>query len=65
MTFEELKEPVEQLSPGERFKLAAYLQHLADKDDVDHLRSLDEACDRVEAGDKIPLQELRQLQPNV
>ena len=59
MTFEELKEPVEQLSPDERFKLAAYLQHLADKDDVDHLRSLDEA------GDKIPLQELRQLRPNV
>ena len=61
MSLNELKHSVEGLTPDERFELAAFLQHLAQKEDPGHRRALDEANARIAVGKKISLDELRKM----
>lgn len=56
-----LKHSIEEMTPGERFDVARFLQHLAQKDDPEHQRALDQADARIPAGKKVSLEELRKM----
>jgi hypothetical protein len=61
MSVQELKHSAAELTPDERFELAAFLQHLTQKDDPNHQRTLDQADARISSGKKISLEELRKM----
>ncbi len=55
MSLEELKQSVIELTPDERFRLEAFLRHLAEQNDPDYQRALDEADARVSSGQRVTL----------
>ncbi|MEK7685803.1 MAG: hypothetical protein AAB466_10305 [Verrucomicrobiota bacterium] len=55
MSLEELKQSVIGLTPDERFRLAAFLRHLAEQDDPDYQQALDEANARSSSGQRVTL----------
>jgi len=61
MSVQELKHSAAELTPDERFDLAVFLQHLAQKDDPEHQRALDQSDARISAGKKVSLEELRKM----
>ncbi len=61
MSLKELKAEVDSLKPDERFELAAYLQHLQEKDDPEYHRKLRKANERIDEGQGVTLEELRKL----
>jgi hypothetical protein len=61
MSVQELQHSVAELTAEERFDLAVFLQHLAQKDDSEHQRALDQADARISSGKKVSLEELRKM----
>ena len=61
MSVQELKQSAGKLTPEERFDLAVFLQHLAQKDDPEHQRALGQADARISDGKKVSLEELRKM----
>ena len=61
MSLQDIKHSVVEMTPAERFDLAAFLQHLSQKDDPEHQRALDEADARISAGKGVSLDELRKM----
>ncbi|MBI4326200.1 MAG: hypothetical protein HY674_13190 [Chloroflexi bacterium] len=59
MSLEELKQSVIDLTPDERFRLAAFLRHLAEQDDPDYQKALDEADARISSGQRVTLDLLK------
>lgn len=57
----ELKSIVDRSSAEDRLFLAAYLQHLAAREDAKVKRELDEAHSEIECGRKVRLSQLKRL----
>lgn len=58
MSVAELKQQIDQMTEDERFYVAAYLQHLANEKDGDYRSASDGANLRMDAGRKVPFDEL-------
>jgi len=61
MTATEINRQIEQLEPGERVKVRAFLTHLDRAKDPRHLENLDRKIERMQAGRAVGPEELRQL----
>jgi hypothetical protein len=61
MSLTEIQSQVETLPPSERIVLAAYLRHLARRDEAANGRALDAAATRMEAGEKVSRAQLASL----
>lgn len=61
MTLLQLQRTVKALPRSERLALAAYLQHLSRAESKSNQRSLDEATERMAAGNKVGRMQLRRL----
>lgn len=61
MSHAELMSLVDRSTEEERLFLAAYLRHVARKDDPEHLKKLSESHQKIENGEKINLLELKNL----
>jgi hypothetical protein len=61
MTVAEIKNGIEQSTPEERAYLAAFLKHLARKDDPAYQAELTRLNDEIDQGKKISLSQATQL----
>lgn len=61
VTRAEIKTTIDKMTDDERFFAAAYLEHLAQVNDPAYQRMLDERMKRMDAGQKITLEELRRV----
>jgi hypothetical protein len=61
MTVAEIKSGIEQSSPEERAYLAAFLKHLARKDDPAYQSELTRLNQEIDSGKKISLAQAKQL----
>jgi hypothetical protein len=61
MSVAELKRQAKKLGPADTMHLAAYLAHLARRQDPAYLASLDATWDAMEGGDKISLGEFKSI----
>jgi hypothetical protein len=61
MTLLQLQRKVKALPRSERLALAAYLQHLSRAERKSNQQSLDEAAERMAAGNKVGRSQLRRL----
>lgn len=61
MSVGEIKKEATQLQAEEVTYLAAWFHHLSRRRNAAYLKSLDEAFEATEAGDKIPLQDYQKL----
>ncbi len=57
MSTAEIKQRIDQMTEEERFFAAAYLQHLAQSRDPAHQRLLAERMARMDAGQKVGLEQ--------
>lgn len=58
MTTTQVKQQIDAMSEEDRFFAAAYLQHLANRDNPEHIAQLTEANKRMDAGHKVAFEEL-------
>ena len=58
MTITEVKEQIDAMTDDERFYVAAYLAHLSNERDPAHREALAAANGRMDAGRKVPYEEL-------
>jgi hypothetical protein len=65
MSRTELKSMVDRSSAEDRLFLAAYLQHIAARDDATVARELAEAHDEIAKGKKVGLTGLKRLHTNL
>lgn len=61
MSLAELKSELERLPTAEKTYLAAYLKHLARREETGYHASLDETWQVMESGDKVPLSQALKL----
>lgn len=61
MTIAEIKTGIEQSTPEERAYLAAFLKHLARKDDPAHRAELTRLNEEFESGKKFSLDQVKRL----
>ena len=61
MSLAELKSELERLPAAEKNYLAAYLKHLARRQEAGYPASLDHTWQTMEAGEKVPLERVLQM----
>lgn len=61
MSLQELKAGIEQSTPEERLFLAAYLKHLARKDDPAYRADLAQRIDEMKAGKRFSLDQVKRV----
>jgi hypothetical protein len=61
MSIAELKSELERLPAAEKSYLAAFLKHLAAREQAGYVASLDATWQCMEAGEKVPLAQALQL----
>jgi ketosteroid isomerase-like protein len=61
VTRDEIKTTIDKMTDDERFFAAAYLEHLAQVNDPAYQRMLDERMKRMNAGQKVTLEELQRI----
>ena len=61
MTTLEVKQQIDAMSDEERFLAAAYLEHRSNEKDPAHLRTLADRMDRMDAGQKVSIDQLDRL----
>jgi hypothetical protein len=61
MTVEQIKEEIEHSSPEERLYLAAFLKHLARKDDPSYQSELAELNKEIDSSRKFSLDQVKRL----
>jgi len=62
MTLAEIKDTVARWPEAEKIHLAAYLRHLARRDDPAHRAELDSRWEAMSRGERISLAEFRQIE---
>ncbi len=61
MTATEINREIETLTPEERSKVRAFLSHLERTSDRNYLETIDRKIERMQAGQAVTADELRQL----
>jgi len=61
MTLQELKQGIDQSTPEERLFLAAYLKHLARRDDPAYRQELSRLRDEMNAGRRVNLEQVKRM----
>jgi hypothetical protein len=61
MTLQELKQGIDQSTPEERLFLAAYLKHVARKDDPAYRLELSRLRDEMNTGQKYTLEQVKRI----
>jgi len=60
MSLREIEEKVMELTPDERWHIAALIRFLEDRDNPEYLRKLEEADARIESGRGLSIDSLQQ-----
>lgn len=61
MTATQVKQQIDAMSDEDRFLAAAYLEHLSNEKDAAHRMNLAERMQRMDAGQKVSLDQLERL----
>ncbi|MCW5547714.1 MAG: hypothetical protein KIT44_02015 [Opitutaceae bacterium] len=62
MKLADVKQAVAQWPEAEKIHLAAYLKHIARRDNPVHQAELDRACESMTKGERISLEEFRRIE---
>jgi hypothetical protein len=65
MTLQELKRGIDESAPEDRLFLAAYLRHLAQKDDEAYRAELARRRDEMSAGKRFSIEQVRRVHENL
>jgi hypothetical protein len=65
MTLAEIKDTVAHWPEAEKIHLAAYLRHLARRDDPEHCAELDNRWEAMSRGERISLTDFRQIEADL